>query len=500
MLNPGGPGISGNAFAGKVARHVAQIVQGKYDIIGWDPRGVNMSYPGFGCAVSDEQAAFSDYNVMQSTLPLNGRNGTFQPGETITDAEYMLYNRLAAGHQARSEGCMQYGDIEMMRSASTAFAARDMLSILDALGEHKLKYWGISYGTVLGATFAAMFPDRIDRMVLDGVVDSKLWTKDWAKFVPVSMTDTQGTYEALSLQCGDNAETCSLAQTSHGSIATDQKEKLLDRVAELSARLASAPLPVTRSKFGSGYPDATGLQMALFLHLYWPASWQDMVDMLAAAENGNGTLLFEAFHGSFRPQQATSSHLFPDKRVQGSGMLDMATSDIIQCMDSDPLAAKYRDRDEQISAIRDLGRKSPAGEIWASLQLVPRVYCALEPFEAYRGPWEKQDGLRDTSFPIMFIGNTLDPVTPLQDAQTMAKRFGGSLLIHDGYGHSSIGHPSLCTAKAIRAYFLDGQLPGKGAVCDVQKSWPFQEHDFKDLPVDDAILLRALEDLSRTFV
>jgi hypothetical protein len=117
----------------------------------------------------------------------------------------------------------------------------------------------------------------------------------------------------------------------------------------------------------------------------------------------------------------------------------------------------------------------------------------------------------------MFIGNTLDPVTPLQDAQTMARAFGGSLLVHDGYGHSSIAHvsikikftcvlsdlhlqPSLCTAKTIRAYFLGGQLPAKDTVCDVQKSWPFEDHDFASLPVEDVSLLRALEDLSRTFV
>jgi hypothetical protein len=57
--------------------------------------------------------------------------------------------------------------------------------------------------------------------------------------------------------------------------------------------------------------------------------------------------------------------------------------------------------------------------------------------------------------------------------------------------------PSICTAKAVRAFLLDGQLPGKGAICDVQKSWPFKEHAFEHLSPEDASLMRALEDLSR---
>jgi len=144
----------------------------------------------------------------------------------------------------------------------------------------------------------------------------------------------------------------------------DQQATLLIRIASLSERLAASPLSIPHSKFGSGYLDATALQMVIFLNLYWPAGWINFVKMLAAAENGNGTLLYEAFHGAFRPQKSSTSHLFPGRREQGSGWLDLATSDIIQCMDSDPLAAKYLDRSVQISAIRDLGTKSPAGEIW----------------------------------------------------------------------------------------------------------------------------------------
>jgi len=498
LLNPGGPGGSGNAFVGKVAHHLSAIVQGKYDLIGWDPRGVNMTYPDFGCAASEEQTAYSDYNIMQATLPLNGRNGSFSPTDTISDAEYMLYDRSIASRRARMEGCVAAGDIEMMRSASTAFAARDMASILDALHEDKLNYWGFSYGTVLGATFAAMFPDRVGGMVLDGVADAKLWTTDWAEFTVSCMQDTQATYKALSLQCSKSPEACALGRAAVNEDSLHQESTLLERVAALSAKLATKPMSVWHSRFGSGYVDASSLQTLLSSHLYWPASWKNLVDTLAAAERGNGTLLFEATHGIFRTSRPSPPHTSPASTRQNYGA--STTINVIQCVDSQPLPDRYRDRDVQISAFRELGRQSPIGESWAISHIIPRVYCDLEAYETYRGPWDEARGLQNTSLPILFVGNTLDPVTPLKNARHMAKAFGAPLLVHDGYGHTSIAHPSICTAKAIRAFFLDGQTPKKNAICDVQKSWPFKEHDFSNLSIEDSSLLRALEDLSRAFM
>ena len=92
--------------------------------------------------------------------------------------------------EAMIKGCQETGDLDMMRSSSTAFLARDMARLLDALGQEKLNYWGFSYGTAVGQIFAAIFPDRVGRMVLDGNDNAKGWNDEWEQGAKASLQDT----------------------------------------------------------------------------------------------------------------------------------------------------------------------------------------------------------------------------------------------------------------------------------------------------------------------
>jgi len=176
------------------------------------------------------------------------------------------------------------------------------------------------------------------------------------------------------LQCAQNQENCSLSQsTSSEDTLHHHKYTPLERIASLSAKLAKSPMIVPHSKFGSGFLDATSLQRVLSSHLYWPASWKILVDKLAAAEGGNGTLLFEATHGSFKPHRDSSEHP-PAKKTRHSYGAS-TTINVIQCVDSKALSPKYRDRDVQISAIRELGGQSPIGELWARYALRLNLGC-----------------------------------------------------------------------------------------------------------------------------
>ena len=142
---------------------------GRYDIIGFDPRGTGQTTPRFNCSTSPEQEAWSNFEYRKLTLPVQGRAGSLYPLDEVTAAERYSYEQLSGLAQAMVSGCEKTGNVDTIRSASTAFAARDINSVLAALGEDKLHYWGLSYGTVIGAQFAAMFPDKVGRMVLDGV-------------------------------------------------------------------------------------------------------------------------------------------------------------------------------------------------------------------------------------------------------------------------------------------------------------------------------------------
>lgn len=174
---------------GSCSRLTTRSRDGRYDIIGFDPRGVNLTTPSWGC-FQGETGAAAAAQLRQLTLPINGRNGSLLPLDQVTPGEDMLYDRLFALEEATITGCQQTGDLDMIRSSSTAFLARDMARMLDALGQEKLVYWGFSYGTAVGQIFAAMFPDRVGRIVIDGNDNANLWNSHWDQGGLDSLQDT----------------------------------------------------------------------------------------------------------------------------------------------------------------------------------------------------------------------------------------------------------------------------------------------------------------------
>ncbi|KAJ0137991.1 putative hydrolase, partial [Colletotrichum tanaceti] len=160
IFNPGGPGGSGVWSMRNHGRMLHEIVGTNHDLISFDPRGVGASIPRLECWSSPQQGQSWD---LQDPGILDSHEGIL--GE--------LFTRAAAYSQACERAMRPSGILEHIGTAS---AARDMLEIVRQTGHDRLlRYWGFSYGTVLGGVFAAMYPDRVDRLVSDGNVDYREW-------------------------------------------------------------------------------------------------------------------------------------------------------------------------------------------------------------------------------------------------------------------------------------------------------------------------------------
>ncbi|CAE6472918.1 unnamed protein product [Rhizoctonia solani] len=188
LTNPGGPGGSGSQWIAEAGEELSTLVDGKYDIIGFDPRAVNLTGPPTACHDAEAKFVHREYQLLMQGPPIPHIGGA---GETAHVAKLAA---IQAGHNA---ACEQNGNQEMLRNSGTVAVAKDMEQIVRALGEDGLNYLGYSYGTVLGATFAAIRPDLVKRMVLDGVSDSESYFNDIKQWGRDGMQDTHKVCDKL---------------------------------------------------------------------------------------------------------------------------------------------------------------------------------------------------------------------------------------------------------------------------------------------------------------
>src|SRR3954469_13841704 len=155
FLNPGGPGASGVTVVGESWADFDQWGGGRFDVVGWDPRGTNASSP-VNCFRSDAE------------------RDQFWAGVSIptTTAESQAYQRKTVELARR---CGEVGG-DLLNHISTADTARDLDALRQAVGDRKLTYIGLSYGTMIGQTYANLFPDRVRAMMLDGLIDPVKYT------------------------------------------------------------------------------------------------------------------------------------------------------------------------------------------------------------------------------------------------------------------------------------------------------------------------------------
>ncbi|KAJ6544306.1 TAP-like protein-domain-containing protein [Mycena capillaripes] len=466
LINPGGPGGSGVDTVLKRGSLLSAIIGPEFDVVGFDPRGISRSTPRVSFFESRaEREIWSSYGekvAMSASTDALSR----------TWARKILEGELA---QERDDGSLPF--------IHTDHTARDMLRIVQAHSFEKLQYWGFSYGSVLGATFASMFPDNVGRLVIDGVADSENyfateWSNNLLDADNVWMSFVRGCVAAGPKGCAFFAPTAT---------------ELQENVDKIYASLRARPVPV-RTNTSFGVVDYSLLRFTIFQSLYSPfAQFPKLAEALADLSVGNGTALFKMSEAPpFLCGCDPSEYRFESVREAEYAVL---------CNDGKRISREYKDI---LAHYQNMSETSEWADMWEPIRMACMAWPDF-PKTNFQGPF-----VANTSFPILLVGNTADPVTPLWAAKKMSKGFAGSVVLtQDSAGHCSISAPSLCTQNHIRQYFLKGTLPEPGTVCAVNGS-PFPTDEVEavgdahaqavlSLSTEDRNLLEAVRELAMTF-
>ncbi|MER7490691.1 alpha/beta hydrolase [Streptomyces sp. NPDC126497] len=400
LFNFGGPGGSGVSMMPSYAATAAELRE-RYDLVSFDPRGVAAS-EGVRCR-DDESIQAAESSV---------------DGTPDTPAEERAFLQDAADF---GKGCRKTAG-KLMAHVSTTDTARDMDRVRQALGDDRLNYFGISYGTELGGVYAHLFPEKVGRMTLDAVVDPSADTVGHAK------NQARGFQTAL-----DNYLRSTGRDPGQGS----------REITELLERIDSDPLPTSSGRELTQTLALTGI----VLPLYSKTSWPVLTSALEAAEEGDGTELLALADG------------YNERDASGRYGTTTHSQRVISCLD-----------DKQRPTLEETKRLLPEFEeispvFGAFLGWDTAGWCHDWPVP---GQFDTPEVSAPGSAPVLVVGNTGDPATPYEGARRMADELGegvGVVLTWKGEGHGAYGSGSDCVDSTVNAYLLDGTVPEDGKVC-----------------------------------
>ncbi len=407
VVNPGGPGGSGVDYAREATTAISNAVRKRYDVVGFDPRGVGRSSP-VEC-LTDQQ---TDQFLAADPTPTT-------PAEIA--AAVAQAKAFSARCQARTGPELGF--------VGTRDAAHDLDVMRSALGDAKLSYLGKSYGTFLGATYADEFPTHIARMVLDGVIDPNLTSQQ------INLGQAQGFEVATHAFLADCAKrtSCPLGRD------PAQAEVRLDAfLTGLDARPLPTKEPGRLLTEGLG---SLGVALPLYNKSYWPL----LRTALAQALKGQGQGLL------------TLSDNYTDR--SGNGTYTDNSNDAIyavNCLDrSQPGGLAQIQQDATTFAAQ--------APTWGALLAWSSLVCAYWPIPPTDHPHPIS---APGSGPVLVVGTTRDPATPYQWAVNLSQELSdGHLLTYDGDGHTAYRMGSHCVDTVVDDYLLHDKVPAAGKRC-----------------------------------
>ncbi|MCU1549813.1 MAG: alpha/beta hydrolase [Glaciihabitans sp.] len=410
LVNPGGPGGSGYDFIHDSIDYATdKKLQASYDIVGFDPRGVNHSTP-VSCYTNPSQ--------------LDAYNFDIPPGMRGSD-EWIKYEE----NLSKKFGAECLADTgPLLGHVDTVSAARDLDLLRAALGDKKLNYLGYSYGTLLGQTYANLYPKNTGRLVLDGVVDPTTTVFD------LSLGQAKGFEASLRdfIQKCPGYKNCPF----HGSVDSGMSEtrQLLDA-------LDASPL---RNKDGRELGSST-MFTAIIYPLYNVASWPALVTLFNTVLQGDPSYAFQLADGYY---ERDSSGKYNDNSAEAFIA--------INCLDypiNTNVAHMRAQAAELNKAAPVLGHLMAYGDTGCSGWPVPETGKAA-PIHA------------DGSAPILVVGTTGDPATPYSMAQNVAKSLqNGHLVTYHGNGHTAYNKSNACVNNAVDNFLINGTVPKSDPNC-----------------------------------
>ena len=421
FVNPGGPGGSGVQLVQfGFGQELEQQLGGRFDVVGFDPRGVAESTPIRCFDTNDEQ------DQLLANLPIF-------PFESAQERPYF------DTFQEYTRRCLRRRQ-PILRNMGTANVARDLDYLRDAVGDRKLTYLGFSYGSYIGSVYANLFPKNVRALVIDGILNPTLWTGG-LQIVSDRFATLEVFEEFLRLCDAAGAPSCALSGP-NGAKA---------RYEVLEAALLQQPFVFPD---GSTYSydfliaDTTGF-------MYAPEFWTVLTDFLGALADAVGGDAV-ATERAATARQAIAQ-LWRTARPQREDIpynngFDAFLGNL--CADGD--------YPSNFQSFTRFGAFSQRGSRFGPYWWWSNAPCASWPLgrDRYNGPWVGR-----TSFPVLVVGNFFDPATDYASALATSKLLTNSrLLSYAGWGHTAFGR-NQCTTDLIVDYLVSRRLPAKDTVC-----------------------------------
>jgi pimeloyl-ACP methyl ester carboxylesterase len=410
LVDPGGPGGSGMSLAANLKSTVAGTPLGqRFDLVGFDPRGIGASEPAVDC-VTDAEADANRKDLDLDTSPA---------GVAATEAREKTY----AGECASRVGS------DVLAHVGTVDAVQDMDVLRSVLGDQKLSYLGFSYGTSLGRAYAEKFSTNVRALVLDGALDP---AADPVETLVRQGRGFQGAFDAYAADCAKRSS-CPLGTDPAAASAAFQA---------LVRPLVGSPAR-TKDPRGLGYDDAvTGTIQALYSQQLWDPLTRGLTEL----QGGRGDTLLAL------------ADLYEGRDANGKYSTEQDGFNAVRCVDAPPTT----DRTVVDTAETRYRQAAPFLDDGRGTGNAPLDVCAFWPVPPSGAPHTPVV----TGLPqVVVISTTGDPATPYQAGVQLAKQLGARLVTYKGDQHTVALSGVSCIDDAVDAYLVDLTVPADGLTC-----------------------------------